>query len=50
MFGNTVQFEHRKSDNIFRGVCSNVNIRDLHLFFELFLWDIDVHELLFQAG
>ena len=25
-----------------------VNIGNLHLFFELFLWNIDIHELLFQ--
>ena len=49
MFGNALRYEHRERDYIFRRVCSNVNIGDLQLFFELFLWDIDVHELVFQA-
>ena len=32
-----------------RGVCLNVNIGDMRLFFKLFLCNIDVNELLFQA-
>ena len=31
------------------GICSNVNIGDVHLFFELLPWNIDVYEFLFQA-
>ena len=34
------------------GSCSNINIAfigNFHLFFDLFLWNIVVHELLFQA-
>ena len=42
-------FERHKTGGFLRGVCSNVNIDDLRLFFELLLWNIDFYEFLFQA-
>ena len=43
-------YERRKCDEFLRGVCSNINTDDLHLFFKLLLWNIDIYEFLFQAG
>ena len=40
--GIVLRFWAPESAEILRGVCSHINIDDLHLFFELLLWNIDV--------